>query len=192
MSVDHSARFPLHARRNQQECALRFITVPATSGLNRSPSRSPDRAMSSCGCCTTGFAGSDLHEYYDGPVTTRTTPHPLTGVAEPRDSRSRAVRRSPVLRRRRRGSGIRRSRGGGSARDLRPLCVVPGWGQYNHCPILAPARLQPQRRRTGGIHRRAALDGAPPARRHDRDAGCAHRTVCPSPGTPQTAAGSKP
>src|SRR5665213_2216714 len=27
-----------------------------------------------------GICGSDLHEYYDGPVTTRTTPHPLTGV----------------------------------------------------------------------------------------------------------------
>src|SRR3984957_19155723 len=30
-----------------------------------------------------GICGSDLHEYYDGPVTTRTTPHPLTGVSNP-------------------------------------------------------------------------------------------------------------
>jgi (R,R)-butanediol dehydrogenase/meso-butanediol dehydrogenase/diacetyl reductase len=30
-----------------------------------------------------GICGSDLHEYYDGPVTTRTTPHPLTGVRNP-------------------------------------------------------------------------------------------------------------
>jgi (R,R)-butanediol dehydrogenase / meso-butanediol dehydrogenase / diacetyl reductase len=30
-----------------------------------------------------GICGSDLHEYYDGPVTTRTTPHPLTGVTNP-------------------------------------------------------------------------------------------------------------
>ena len=30
-----------------------------------------------------GICGSDLHEYYDGPVTTRTTPHPLTGVKNP-------------------------------------------------------------------------------------------------------------
>ncbi len=29
-----------------------------------------------------GICGSDLHEYYDGPITTRTTePHPLTGVS---------------------------------------------------------------------------------------------------------------
>ena len=30
-----------------------------------------------------GICGSDLHEYYDGPLTTRTTPHPLTGVKNP-------------------------------------------------------------------------------------------------------------
>src|ERR1700726_1632445 len=30
-----------------------------------------------------GICGSDLHEYYDGPITTRDTPHPLTGVKNP-------------------------------------------------------------------------------------------------------------
>src|ERR1700674_4165780 len=30
-----------------------------------------------------GICGSDLLEYYDGPVTTRTTPHPLPGVKNP-------------------------------------------------------------------------------------------------------------
>src|SRR3954468_19937808 len=30
-----------------------------------------------------GICGSDLHEYYHGPMTTRTTPHPLTGVKNP-------------------------------------------------------------------------------------------------------------
>src|SRR5262245_19253117 len=30
-----------------------------------------------------GICGSDLHEYYEGPITTRTTPHPLTGVKNP-------------------------------------------------------------------------------------------------------------
>ena len=30
-----------------------------------------------------GICGSDLHEYYDGPITTRSTPHPLTGVKNP-------------------------------------------------------------------------------------------------------------
>src|SRR6185295_12294187 len=30
-----------------------------------------------------GICGSDLHEYYHGPITTRTTPHPLTGIQNP-------------------------------------------------------------------------------------------------------------
>ena len=30
-----------------------------------------------------GLCGSDLHEYYHGPITTRTTPHPLTGISNP-------------------------------------------------------------------------------------------------------------
>src|SRR2546430_9308213 len=30
-----------------------------------------------------GICGSDLLEYFDGPVTTRSTPHPLTGVQNP-------------------------------------------------------------------------------------------------------------
>ena len=30
-----------------------------------------------------GICGSDLHEYYHGPITTRTTPHPLTGIKNP-------------------------------------------------------------------------------------------------------------
>ena len=30
-----------------------------------------------------GICGSDLHEYYHGPLTTRTTPHPLTGIKNP-------------------------------------------------------------------------------------------------------------
>src|SRR5438105_13112960 len=30
-----------------------------------------------------GICGSDLLEYCDGPVTTRSTPHPLTGVQNP-------------------------------------------------------------------------------------------------------------
>ncbi len=30
-----------------------------------------------------GICGSDLTEYFEGPMTTRTTPHPLTGVKNP-------------------------------------------------------------------------------------------------------------
>ncbi|HTX24562.1 MAG TPA: alcohol dehydrogenase catalytic domain-containing protein [Steroidobacteraceae bacterium] len=30
-----------------------------------------------------GICGSDLHEYYDGPITTRLEPHPLTGIKNP-------------------------------------------------------------------------------------------------------------
>ena len=30
--------------------------------------------MSSCACKYNGICGSDLHEYYDGPITTRSRP----------------------------------------------------------------------------------------------------------------------
>ena len=40
-----------------------------------------------------GICGSDLHEYYHGPITTRTTPHPLTGIKNPVIIGPRAERR---------------------------------------------------------------------------------------------------
>ena len=94
-----------------------------------------------------GICGSDLHEYYDGPVTTRTTPHPLTGVQNP-------VILGHEL------SGEVVSCGTGvadlSAGDLvavEPLetcgqCVWCEAGQYNHCPHLA---LHGYNRSSGGL-----------------------------------------
>jgi (R,R)-butanediol dehydrogenase/meso-butanediol dehydrogenase/diacetyl reductase len=94
-----------------------------------------------------GICGSDLHEYYDGPVTTRITPHPLTGVKNP-------VILGHEL------SGEVVSCGAGVA-DLEPgdlVAVEPletcgrcHWcaaGQYNHCPDLA---LHGYNRNGGGL-----------------------------------------
>jgi (R,R)-butanediol dehydrogenase / meso-butanediol dehydrogenase / diacetyl reductase len=83
-----------------------------------------------------GICGSDLHEIYDGPITTRTTPHPLTGVKNPvilghelcgevvscGDEVSDLVRGDLV------------------AVEPVETCGQCRWckeGQYNHCPILA-------------------------------------------------------
>jgi (R,R)-butanediol dehydrogenase / meso-butanediol dehydrogenase / diacetyl reductase len=83
-----------------------------------------------------GICGSDLHEYYDGPVTTRLTPHPLTGVKNP-----------VVLGHELCGEVVAC---GAAVLDLAPgdlVAVEPSetcgtclWcsnGQYNHCPGLA-------------------------------------------------------
>jgi (R,R)-butanediol dehydrogenase/meso-butanediol dehydrogenase/diacetyl reductase len=94
-----------------------------------------------------GICGSDLHEYYDGPLTTRTTPHPLTGVKNP-------VILGHEL------SGVVVSFGAGiddlSPGDLvavEPLetCGRCHWcnaGQYNHCPVVA---LHGYNRSGGGL-----------------------------------------
>jgi (R,R)-butanediol dehydrogenase / meso-butanediol dehydrogenase / diacetyl reductase len=83
-----------------------------------------------------GICGSDLHEYYDGPITTRTTPHPLTGVKNP-----------VILGHELCGEVVSC---GADVADLAPgdlVAVEPletcghcRWcilGQYNHCPDLA-------------------------------------------------------
>ena len=42
-----------------------------------------------------GICGSDLLEYYDGPVTTRSsTPHPLTGITNPVSSGTNSAEKS--------------------------------------------------------------------------------------------------
>jgi (R,R)-butanediol dehydrogenase/meso-butanediol dehydrogenase/diacetyl reductase len=94
-----------------------------------------------------GICGSDLHEYYDGPVTTRITPHPLTGVKNP-----------VILGHELCGEVV--SCGAGVV-DLAPgdlVAVEPletcgrcHWcvaGQYNHCPDLA---LHGYNREGGGL-----------------------------------------
>src|SRR5271154_3357505 len=83
-----------------------------------------------------GICGSDLHEYYDGPITTRVTPHPLTGVKNP-----------VILGHELCGEVVAC---GAAVADLAPgdlvavepseTCGVCLWcavGQYNHCPALA-------------------------------------------------------
>jgi len=83
-----------------------------------------------------GICGSDLHEYYDGPVTTRLTPHPLTGVKNP-----------VILGHELCGEVVAC---GAAVADLAPgdlvavepvetcgHCLWCTFGQYNHCPALA-------------------------------------------------------
>lgn len=94
-----------------------------------------------------GICGSDLHEYYDGPVTTRTTPHPLTGVKNP-----------VILGHELSGEVVAC---GAGVDDLCPgdlvtvepfetcgCCVWCAAGQYNHCPDLA---LHGYNRSSGGL-----------------------------------------
>ena len=83
-----------------------------------------------------GICGSDLHEYYHGPLTTRTTPHPLTGVKNP-----------VILGHEMCGEVVAT---GGEIEDLQvgdrvavePVetcghCLYCTPGQYNHCGLLA-------------------------------------------------------
>jgi len=83
-----------------------------------------------------GICGSDLLEYYDGPVTTRRTPHPLTGVQNP-----------VILGHELCGEVVEC---GAAVEDLAPgdlvavepvetcgCCLWCNAGQYNHCPALA-------------------------------------------------------
>src|SRR5580704_8260089 len=94
-----------------------------------------------------GICGSDLHEIYDGPITTRTTPHPLTGVKNPvilgHELCGEVVSCGPGVEDLSRGDLI----------AVEPLetCGHCGWctaGQYNHCPDLA---LHGYNRSSGGL-----------------------------------------
>jgi (R,R)-butanediol dehydrogenase / meso-butanediol dehydrogenase / diacetyl reductase len=94
-----------------------------------------------------GICGSDLHEYYDGPITTRTTPHPLTGVKNPvilgHELCGEVVSCGP--------GGLDLSRGDLVAVEPLETCGHCGWctaGQYNHCPDLA---LHGYNRSSGGL-----------------------------------------
>jgi len=94
-----------------------------------------------------GICGSDLHEYYDGPLTTRTTAHPLTGVVNP-----------VIMGHELSGEVVEC---GAGVLDLSPgdwvavepvetcgHCVWCDAGQYNHCPLLA---LHGYNRNGGGL-----------------------------------------
>jgi (R,R)-butanediol dehydrogenase / meso-butanediol dehydrogenase / diacetyl reductase len=94
-----------------------------------------------------GICGSDLHEYYDGPITTRTTPHPLTGVLNPIIMGHELCGEVVAL-----GSGVE-DLAMGDLIAVDPLescghCVWCQTGQYPHCPLVA---LHGYNRRGGGL-----------------------------------------
>src|SRR5256885_322062 len=83
-----------------------------------------------------GICGSDLLEYYDGPITTRSTPHPLTGVQNPVIMGHELCGEVVGL-----GEGIG-DLNPGDLVAVEPVetcgrCLYCGLGQYNHCPTLA-------------------------------------------------------
>jgi (R,R)-butanediol dehydrogenase/meso-butanediol dehydrogenase/diacetyl reductase len=83
-----------------------------------------------------GICGSDLHEYYDGPITTRDTPHPLTGVKNPVILGHELCGEVVEV-----GDGIE-DLGRGDRVAVEPVetcgqCLFCTSGQYNHCGLLA-------------------------------------------------------
>ena len=83
-----------------------------------------------------GICGSDLLEYFDGPMTTRSTPHPLTGVQNPVIMGHELCGEVVAL-----GEGVG-DLGLGDLVAVEPVetcgrCLYCGLGQYNHCPSLA-------------------------------------------------------
>ena len=94
-----------------------------------------------------GICGSDLLEYYDGPVTTRTTPHPLTGVTNPVILGHEWCGEVVAL-----GAGVE-DLARGDLVSVEPLetcgrCIFCASGQYNHCPLVA---FHGYNRRGGGL-----------------------------------------
>ncbi len=83
-----------------------------------------------------GICGSDLHEYYDGPITTRTDPHPLTGVRNPVILGHELSGEIVEL-----GAGVEDLRVGELV-AVEPVetcgrCLECASGRYNHCALLA-------------------------------------------------------
>lgn len=95
-----------------------------------------------------GICGSDLHEYFDGPITTRvTTPHPLTGVVNPVVLGHELCGEVVAL-----GSGVE-DLARGELCAVEPVetcghCIHCANQQYNHCPLLA---LHGYNRSSGGL-----------------------------------------
>jgi len=83
-----------------------------------------------------GICGSDLLEYYDGPVTSRSTPHPLTGLTNPVIMGHELCGEVVAL-----GEGVEDLERGQLV-AVEPVetcnhCIYCSAGQYNHCPLLA-------------------------------------------------------
>ncbi|MEP7244231.1 MAG: 2,3-butanediol dehydrogenase [Gammaproteobacteria bacterium] len=83
-----------------------------------------------------GICGSDLHEFYHGPLTTRTTPHPLTGIKNPiimgHELSGEVVEVGPGV----------EDLNIGDLVAVEPVetcgaCLYCNSGQYNHCGLLA-------------------------------------------------------
>lgn len=94
-----------------------------------------------------GICGSDLHEYYDGPITTRTTPHPLTGVKNPIILGHELCGEVVAL-----GAGVEDLNVGDRV-AVEPVetcgtCMYCTSGRYNHCGLLA---FHGYNRRSGGL-----------------------------------------
>lgn len=83
-----------------------------------------------------GICGSDLHEYYDGPITTRSEPHPLTGVRNPVILGHELCGEIVDI-----GDGVE-DLSVGDRVAVEPVetcgqCLFCTSGQYNHCALLA-------------------------------------------------------
>ena len=84
-----------------------------------------------------GICGSDLHEYYDGPITTRTRePHPLTGIKNPVIMGHELSGEVVEV-----GEGVA-DLARGDLVAVEPVetcghCLYCTAGQYNHCGLLA-------------------------------------------------------
>jgi (R,R)-butanediol dehydrogenase/meso-butanediol dehydrogenase/diacetyl reductase len=83
-----------------------------------------------------GICGSDLHEYYEGPITTRLEPHPLTGVKNPVILGHELSGEVVEI-----GAGIE-DLDIGDLVAVEPVetcghCLYCTSGQYNHCGLLA-------------------------------------------------------
>jgi (R,R)-butanediol dehydrogenase/meso-butanediol dehydrogenase/diacetyl reductase len=163
-SVPGSSGFPSLARLLQKPCAPRCITVARDLRLESVPEPQAGPGDVKLRVLYNGICGSDLHEYYDGPVTTRTTPHPLTGVKNPVILGHELCGEVVAL-----GAGVEDlALGDLVAVDPLESCGGCLWclaGQYNHCPLVALHGYNRGGRRPCGVHGRAALDGVPPGAR---------------------------
>lgn len=83
-----------------------------------------------------GICGSDLHEYYEGPITTRVEPHPLTGVRNPVIFGHEMCGEVVEV-----GAGVedleRGTRVAVEPVETCGTCLYCRAGQYNHCGLLA-------------------------------------------------------